>query len=163
MSLTSETTPQALAHPDGSPVAEKNNEDPKEFSFWSSFALVAWLVGGGTLLCVLLFEPDSAASDPRIPRWLPIGLMPLQTILCAPLAAVYASLPALLLQAEPQLRRVILSFILFLVAVTGLAQLIATRTSFCFLNIVFSFLGVSLANVCALRWYAGRNPCSPGH
>lgn len=157
MSLTSETTPPAPAHTDKPPAVDEAFHGPKEAVFWSSLALVVWLVGGGTLICILLLGPNWDASDPRMPHWLTIGLLPLPTLLRLPLAVGYAMVPAVLLHAEPQLRRLVLSFILFLFVIEELAQLIATADSICFLNIVFSFLGVGLANVLAVEWRAPRD------
>lgn len=84
------------------------------------------------------------------PHWLKIWLNKYHDLRTLPMAWGYAIVPALLLVSDRPLRRLCLLIVLAVLLLGEVAQLVIPNRSFTWLDVLFSILGVSLAEWMAI-------------
>lgn len=113
---------------------------------WRNALLALWLISVGAVIAFLLLRSSPSATGlPMTPRWLIHWLNTHHDLRTLPMAWGYAIIPALLLAGQTGKRRLCLLFVVtFLLAGEAAQTAIPTR-SFTWWDVVFSILGVAIA------------------
>lgn len=105
-----------------------------------------WLVAVGSVIAYLLLRPSPSATGlPMAPHWLVSWLNRHHDLRTLPMAWGYAIIPALILHARPAGRRVCLLFVVIFLLAGEVAQVAVPTRSFTWWDVVFSILGVAIA------------------